>query len=836
MERGKLTALALEAIDFKKSNKMYNMEGGEVNPFPDPRSKCSVSAATLFRRVCDLPFDFDLKRGSLPRGFGISRRFAEIPAQAVAALVRVGDATGKDEEARCVADDDNGHSFVLLLRDEQMFSAFSPSTKIKLCSASYGEVVSCLLSETDLPNNLFSEGERGCKQTKGRTCIIWWTGGLHLLLSTIRGEQRALERLIGGLQSDSLLQDSLKTVIDICSERVRAGGRLFFVGVGKSAVVADKIARTSSSLNVPASFMPAIDIIHGDAGGIRSNDIVFIISNSGTTIEALRSATCVRMFGCHTVSVSSVPRTPLSLACHSSIWYFKHDESDHLGVAPTASVIATISLLDGVVNSVSASCNISLSDFAKAHPGGSLGAVFWGPSFLRYVDNGQAHVFDALKNGPCPDLLDQLKSFNVEEQLSALKFALDNLKRSHFDDFIPFPEVCSKLNMQDVEKVHVTRLGRNLIADGRVGILVLAGGNASRMGIDYPKALLDIGLPSKRCLLAIQLEQIASECALAGLSRPRLPICLLLNEENKTAVVEFLRAKSWFGFHESDFIFVTQPNMLCFDENGGIIMSSTSKMLTAPNGHGGMYEALHNSGALSQLEKRGVQYLLTSCVDNPLTIALDPLYVGYCDLAGCDMGFKIVSRRGPDEPAGVVCHRKGRAHYIEYSEMPPEFARATNKNGSLRFREANTLNLLLRIDLLFLLGQNPQLLPYHVARKHVTSIHGPIRGIKLERFAPDGCTFAGKVAVLEVAREEEFSPIKNGFGSLSDSPGTALEAIHALGLKRLNSLGLTTEARRVEISYGVEDILLEKTFKDSTFGRGRDIFLSPNSIAVRPDE
>ena len=629
---------------------------------------------------------------------------------------------------------------------------------------------------------------------------------MERILSSIECENHAIVKLLTNLRCDAELQAHLRSVVETCSSSVRNGGRLFFVGVGKSAIVADKISRTSSSLNVPATAVPAVDLIHGDAGGLRSGDVVFFISNSGSTVEAVRAAACARLFGCFTISVCAVTKSTLSQTCHLGIWFYEHRESDHLGFAPTSSVLASIALLDGIVNAVSAELNVSVDDFSKAHPGGSLGRVFWGPSFLRYVDAGQAHVFDGLNVCTQPKLLIQLQTFDIDEQVLSLQHALAQ-GEAGMETLKPFLPVIPRSAFGDRAEQY-NMVGRDLVTSGQVGVLILAGGNASRMGITFPKALLDIGLPSKRTLLQIQMEQIYHACLEAGMNQPKVPICIVINEENRAEIELHLAEHNWFNFIASDFYFCTQPNMLCFDETGKVIISPSHLLLTAPNGHGGMYEALFESGTLEALQKRGVNYLLTSCVDNPLTITLDAQYVGYCHVSEADMGFKVVKRRAADEPAGVVCTRNGRACYMEYSELPPSLGSATREDGSLLFSQANTLNLLLRIDLLFLLGQNRDILPYHVARKMVSSLSGPIRGVKLERFAPDACKYAGKVVLLEVERAKEFSPVKNAFGSKYDSPETAVMGVHACSLCRLQQLGLRCDAKLLEVHSGASDAIL----------------------------
>ena len=104
-------------------------------------------------------------------------------------------------------------------------------------------------------------------------------------------------------------------------------------------------------------------------------------------------------------------------------------------------------------------------------------------------------------------------------------------------------------------------------------------------------------------------------------------------------------------------------------------MQSKHEMATAPDGNGGIYAALHASGVIDDMEKRGIRHVYAYCVDNALVKVGDPTYVGFCALRNVEAGAKVIAKAYPEEAVGVFTRRNGEVHVVEYSEMPPSWRR-----------------------------------------------------------------------------------------------------------------------------------------------------------------
>lgn len=168
---------------------------------------------------------------------------------------------------------------------------------------------------------------------------------------------------------DCLNSDFVAAVQTIASSK----GRLVITGIGKSAIVAQKIVATLNSTGTPALFLHAADAIHGDLGMIQSDDIVLCISKSGETAEIKVLVPLVRNLGNMLLAMvskqDSFLGTRATYVLHTPI----EQEADPNNLAPTASTTAQMAMGDALATSLLALKGFSPSDFAQFHPGGSLG-------------------------------------------------------------------------------------------------------------------------------------------------------------------------------------------------------------------------------------------------------------------------------------------------------------------------------------------------------------------------------------------------------------------------------------------------------------------------------
>jgi arabinose-5-phosphate isomerase len=187
---------------------------------------------------------------------------------------------------------------------------------------------------------------------------------IQVALRTIELETNA----VSGLK-DFVDADFVKAVSTIAA----SGGRLIVSGIGKSAVIAQKIVATLNSTGTPAVFMHAADAIHGDLGMIQTDDIVLVISKSGNSPEIKVLAPLVKNFG--NTLVGMVGNSTSFLALNSDIVLNTTvgQEACPINLAPTSSTTAQMVMGDALAVCLMELKGFNSSDFAKYHPGGTLG-------------------------------------------------------------------------------------------------------------------------------------------------------------------------------------------------------------------------------------------------------------------------------------------------------------------------------------------------------------------------------------------------------------------------------------------------------------------------------
>ncbi len=172
------------------------------------------------------------------------------------------------------------------------------------------------------------------------------------------------------------LADSLDDTTDFeaCVRAIAASpGRLVLTGIGKSAIVAQKITATLNSTGTPALFLHAADAIHGDLGMIREYDLVLCISKSGETAEIKVLLPLVKNFGNPVIAMTANRQSTLARQADYVLWTPVEQEADPNNLAPTASTTAQMALGDALAVALLALKGFSPGDFAKFHPGGALG-------------------------------------------------------------------------------------------------------------------------------------------------------------------------------------------------------------------------------------------------------------------------------------------------------------------------------------------------------------------------------------------------------------------------------------------------------------------------------
>jgi len=355
-----------------------------------------------------------------------------------------------------------------------------------------------------------------------------------------------------------------------------------------------------------------------------------------------------------------------------------------------------------------------------------------------------------------------------------------------------------------------TDAGLQALAAGHVGVVIVAGGQGSRLGFEHPKGMYPVGPISGASLFQILLEKIAARARAAGI---RIPLYLMTSPATHEETVEYLRANENFGLASEDVRIFCQGTMPAVDaKTGRLLLAEKHCLALSPDGHGGTLRALDESGCLANMHARGVRQLFYCQIDNPLVEMCDPVFLGYHLLAGSELSTAVVAKKHSREKVGNVVSVDGRLRILEYSDLNPlsdEIVERRGADGSPVFWAGNTAVHVFDVGFLERMATSGTALPFHVARKAVGHIDAAGKrvdprepnAIKFEKFIFDLLPEARQGIVVEVDAQRTFAPVKNAPGERTDSPETVRAQMIALYADWLRRAGCeVAEGVAVEIS------------------------------------
>lgn len=334
------------------------------------------------------------------------------------------------------------------------------------------------------------------------------------------------------------------------------------------------------------------------------------------------------------------------------------------------------------------------------------------------------------------------------------------------------------MELDEIErcKESFTATGLEAIRAGKVGAVLLAGGMGTRLGSDNPKGMYNVGITRElyifECLIHNLMDVVRQADAW-------IHLFVMTSDKNNEATINFLKEKNYFGYPESYVHFFKQDMAAATDYNGKIYLEEKGKMSLSPNGNGGWFISMKNSGLLDLVHEEGIEWFNIFAVDNVLQRIADPCFVGATIQKNCTVGAKVVRKNAPKEGVGVICLEDGRPSIVEYYELTEELMSAKDEKGDPAYNFGVILNYLFRVkELEVMMAQ----LPLHIVEKKIAYLNEAGELVKPEK--PNGYKFENLVLDMihqldsclpyEVVRNKEFAPIKNLTGVDSVESARAL--------------------------------------------------------------
>jgi len=393
----------------------------------------------------------------------------------------------------------------------------------------------------------------------------------------------------------------------------------------------------------------------------------------------------------------------------------------------------------------------------------------------RLNEYGQEHLLSAWED------LSEEEMLRFSEELLAVDFEIFE-RAKHFEEktyetLAPIPIFYAA--RAEKEQNELETIGLHAIAEGKIGAVLLCGGQGTRLGYSHAKGMFNIGLTKEIPIFSLHFGRL---CEVAKRAGNWFPVYIMTSVFNREEIEAFLQEHSFFGYEPSAVRFFNQTMAPATDLEGKLYQNSPCSLVLSPDGNGGWFSSLVFEGYLNDVKENGVEWFNVIAIDNVLQKTADPRFIGAVIRENAASGAKVVKKISPDERIGLICKNNDRPAVIEYFELD-----RLKKEKSVSTEEMEygvILNYLFRVDEM---EKTLSLkLPVHRARKKIPYYRDgeyvkpeTENGFKYEMLATDLVERMDSCLAYEILREHEFAPVKNRTGI--DSVESAREMLLALG-------------------------------------------------------
>jgi UDP-N-acetylglucosamine/UDP-N-acetylgalactosamine diphosphorylase len=395
----------------------------------------------------------------------------------------------------------------------------------------------------------------------------------------------------------------------------------------------------------------------------------------------------------------------------------------------------------------------------------------------KFESRGQGHIFafwDTLGEAGRDRLLEDLREVDLDE--------VEGLVQAHMGeaasegewkgDLAPAPYIAHPKKGGDAAAWEAAvATGEAALRAGRVAAFTVAGGQGTRLGYPGPKGTFPVTPVTNKTLFAVFAEKLLAAQQRYGRV---IPWYVMTSRQNHEATITAFQEHDYFGLAADSVHFFSQGRMPAVDFAGKLLLEEPDCLAMSPDGHGGSFRALVRSGAVADMQQRGIDTLSYFQVDNPLVQVIDPAFIGFHLQARSEMSSKMIPKAYPDERVGVFCQQDASLCVIEYSDLPESMQTELDENRRLRYIAGSIAIHCLAVEFVARMGGGDvrSALPFHKAIKKIrhVSASGEViepaapNGVKFEMFVFDALPQAAHPVVIETIREDDFSPVKNPSG------------------------------------------------------------------------
>ena len=299
----------------------------------------------------------------------------------------------------------------------------------------------------------------------------------------------------------------------------------------------------------------------------------------------------------------------------------------------------------------------------------------------------------------------------------------------------------------------------NLIKNNEYAIIIMAGGNGSRLGYDGPKGCVKVG---NRSLFQIYIDKLLDIYKKYGVY---INLYIMTSSINNEATIKHFEDNNYFGYKKKNINFFVQGELPILDKEGKILLSSKNHILFGPNGNGDVFNSLKKNGLLNDIKMKNIKYILFMGIDNPLTNLVDFNLLEIMIKEKCGLVSKTILKKDVSDKSGVLCKYNGKPAAITTDDVSDDISNV-KINDEYAFRDKNILYHVISFDNLYKCCNVK--LRYHRAYKknnymdlngNYVIVNEP-NSFKFEHFIFDAFSHLDDMLLYRVD-DTEFLPIKN---------------------------------------------------------------------------
>ena len=358
-----------------------------------------------------------------------------------------------------------------------------------------------------------------------------------------------------------------------------------------------------------------------------------------------------------------------------------------------------------------------------------------------------------------------LKKYNQEhlkniENLNNVDFKLMNklYVNSYIDEKLNLKKVKPLKVIQDVKNQSFIKCGENIVLNNNYGIVLMAGGNATRLGLNKPKGMLEINYYNKKMsLFQIYINKVSE---VYNQYKVYINIYIMTNKDNKDEIMNFFEENNYFNYPKDKIKFFVQGMLPLLSVDGKILLKDKNNIWLVPNGNGDVFKSLKNSELINDMKANNIKYCLFTGIDNPLIDLVDFNFLGSTIFYKYKLSSKTIYKSNALEKDWVFCKYNNRPYMLDDNHIK-YFNDIKDENNDYLYREKNIMYHLIHIDYIEKFSKIN--LKYHRAYKKYDAYEDnrlkTINCFKFEKFIYDAFYYAKDMLLYRV-NEDEFYPIK----------------------------------------------------------------------------